>query len=182
MKKINCFIIGLGNIAVGYDRFLKNKNKFYTHAKSIVSLKFFNLIGGCDISKKKRDIFSKLYNKPTFSSIDKSLSKLKPSFVVLSSPTDTHLECIKTISKYKSVKFLLCEKPLSYNLGDAKKIVEICKKKNIKLFVNYFRISDPSTQILKNILYKKKIYLVPCIILEDILIIVLIFLIFLKLY
>ncbi len=156
MKKINCLIVGLGNISVGYDRFLKNSDKFYTHSKSIISIKFFNLLGGCDISKKKREIFSKLYNKPTFSSINVSLSKLKPSLVILSTPTNTHLKCIKILSKYKFIKYLVCEKPLSNNIIEAKKIIEICKKKNIKLFVNYFRISDPSTQTLKSILYRKK--------------------------
>ena len=57
MKKISCFIIGLGNISVGYDKFKKKNNKFYTHSKSINNLKNFNLVGGCDISKKKEMFF-----------------------------------------------------------------------------------------------------------------------------
>ena len=56
-----------------------------------------------------------------------------------------------------------------------KKIVEICKKNKIKLFVNYFRISDPSTQVLKKKFVKKKIFLAIYIIQEDTLIIVHIF-------
>ena len=57
MLKIKCFIVGLGNIAIGYDQSIKNKNIFYTHAKSISHGKIFDLIGGSDISKKKRDVF-----------------------------------------------------------------------------------------------------------------------------
>ncbi len=156
MKKVKCFIIGLGNISVGYDKHIKRKNIFYTHAKSIEYNKSLELIGGTDKSKKKRDLFFKLYKKPTFKDISKPLSTLNPSLVVLATPTDTHLQCIKEIVKHKSVKFLLCEKPLSSSLFEAKKIVNICKKNNIKLFVNYFRISDPSTQMLKKIFFNKK--------------------------
>ncbi len=155
MENIKCFIIGLGNISLGYDGFIKNNNKIFTHSKSINSLNSFNLLGGCDISKKKRDLFFKIYKKPVFDNIDISLSKLKPYLVILSTPTDTHLNCVKILSKYKFIKILVCEKPLSNNLEEAKKIIEICKEKKIKLFVNYFRISDPSTQMLKKIFVKK---------------------------
>tara|TARA_B100000795_G_scaffold246893_1_gene212847 strand:- start:240 stop:1169 length:930 start_codon:yes stop_codon:yes gene_type:complete len=155
MQKIKSFIIGLGNIGIGYDKTIKNKY-FYTHAKSITYSKIFDLVGGSDISKKKRDIFLKKYKKPVFHSIDLPLLKTKPSLVVLSTPTNTHFQCIKKIVKHKCVKFLICEKPLSTNINEAEKIVKICKKNNIKLFVNYFRISEPSTQKLKKIFINNK--------------------------
>ena len=156
MLKIKCFIVGLGNIAIGYDQSIKNKNIFYTHAKSISHGKIFDLIGGSDISKKKRDIFFKKYKKPAFKDIHQPLSMMKPSLVVLSTPTNTHFKCIKEIIKYRCVKFLICEKPLSTDTNEAKKIVKICKKNKIKLFVNYFRISEPSTQKLKKLFIKNK--------------------------
>lgn len=156
MERIKCFIIGLGSISVGYDRLNKTNDKFYTHSKSINFLKPLDLLGGCDISKKKRDIFSNIYKKPAFKNIENPIALLKPSLVVLSTPTNSHLECVKILSKYQFIKTLICEKPLSNNKNEAKKIVEICKKNKIKLFVNYFRISDPSTQVLKKKFVKKK--------------------------
>ena len=108
--------------------------------------------------KKKRDIFSNIYKKPAFKNIENPIALLKPSLVVLSTPTNSHLECVKILSKYRFIKTLICEKPLSNNKNEAKKIVEICKKNKIKLFVNYFRISDPSTQVLKKNLLKKNIF------------------------
>ena len=182
MERIKCFIIGLGSISVGYDRLNKTNDKFYTHSKSINFLKPLDLLGGCDISKKKRDIFSNIYKKPAFKNIENPIALLKPSLVVLSTPTNSHLECVKILSKYRFIKTLICEKPLSNNKNEAKKIVEICKKNKIKLFVNYFRISDPSTQVLKKKFVKKKIFLAIYIIQEDTLIIVHIFLIYLKIF
>ena len=110
------------------------------------------------IFQKKRDIFSNIYKKPAFKNIENPIALLKPSLVVLSTPTNSHLECVKILSKYRFIKTLICEKPLSNNKNEAKKIVEICKKNKIKLFVNYFRISDPSTQVLKKNLLKKNIF------------------------
>ena len=156
MKKTKCYIIGLGNISVGYDKHMSKKNTFFTHAKSIEANTSFELIGGTDISKKKRDIFVNLYKKPVFKEINEPLSTLKPTMIVLATPTETHIKCVKEIVKHKSVKFLICEKPLSFDLLESKQIIDICKENKIKLFVNYFRISDPSTQKLKKIFLNKK--------------------------
>ena len=62
MERIKCFIIGLGSISVGYDRLNKTNDKFYTHSKSINFLKPLDLLGGCDISKKK-EIFFRIFIK-----------------------------------------------------------------------------------------------------------------------
>ena len=65
MKKIKCFIIGLGNISVGYDKDIKKKDVFYTNAKSIEANKSLELIGGTDSSKKKRERFLNLSHLST---------------------------------------------------------------------------------------------------------------------
>ncbi|MEO1943381.1 MAG: hypothetical protein ABGY11_03700, partial [Candidatus Thioglobus sp.] len=38
---------------------------------------------------------------------------------------------------------ILCEKPLSYVLDDARKMVQKCRDKGVLLYVNYMRRSDP---------------------------------------
>lgn len=155
MNKVGTLIIGLGNIAVNYDRFIKKKNFYHTHSKSILKSRDFELLGGSDILKKKRDKFSEIYKKPSFKSIDYPLKHLRPKLVVLSTPTNNHYQSIKKIINYNCVKYIFCEKPLSNNLKEAKKIVYLCKKKRIKLFVNYFRISEPSSIKLKKIFKNK---------------------------
>ena len=60
MKKINCLIIGLGQIGFGSN---KNILKNLSHAHSINSIKDFKLIGGIDKNKKTREEFKKYFTK-----------------------------------------------------------------------------------------------------------------------
>lgn len=141
MKKIESLIIGLGQIGQCYDKY--RVNKYYTHAKSLFESNFFKLVGASDISKKKRNFFFKNFNQKAYKDYKIAIKELKPKLVVLAIPTQQHYEGVKEIVKNNSVKYLICEKPLSYDLNEAKKILNLCKKKNVKLFVNYFRLSDP---------------------------------------
>jgi hypothetical protein len=156
MKKIKTMIVGLGKIGLEYDYYSQQKNIFYTHAKSINALSEFQLIAGVDKCKKKRKLFSTLYKKKTYKNFDYAMINRKPHLLVLSTPTETHINFIKKLKKYKFLKYLVCEKPLAYNLRDAKNIINICKNNKIKIFVNYFRLSEPSTLKLKIIFKKKK--------------------------
>ena len=47
------------------------------------------------------------------------------------------------------LKLILCEKPLSYNLNEAKEMVQICEKRGVSLYVNYMRRADPNVIEIK---------------------------------
>jgi predicted dehydrogenase len=138
----SCLIIGLGQVGMGYD-YKKNNNKLIlTHANAINKHPEFNLIGGVDLSSEKRENFEKLYNKLTFSDLDLALEKLKPTLVVIATPTETHSSVLAKVIKLSKPKIILCEKPLSYDFNSAKNIVKMCNQADIKLFVNYMRSVD----------------------------------------
>lgn len=155
-KKFNCIIIGLGNIGMMYDYHLKNKYNL-SHTTSILNSKHFSLIGGIDTDKKKRILFEKKYKLKTFNNIDE-VNKKKIDLMIVCSPHETHLEIVqKIINKFK-VKAILCEKPFTKNLKDAKKIKSILSNKKLKMFINYSRISDIATHFIKKkVINKKKI-------------------------
>ena len=75
----------------------------------------------------------------------------KYSLVIVAVPTDSHLKVIDNILKNLNQKLSYVKKPLSYNSSDAKAIVNLCKKYNVELFVNYIRRSDPSVKKIKQI-------------------------------
>ena len=68
--------------------------------------------------------------------------------------------------KYSNPKIIIIEKPVADNLKDAKKIVKICNKEKIKVFINLYRYSQQSTYELKKkiIQNNKKNELIRCII------------------
>lgn len=75
-------------------------------------------------------------------------SKLKPDIVVIATPDNTHYHILKEVAKYKP-KLVICEKPICTNLEQAKEIVELYRRKNIPLMVNYTRRFLPYYQELK---------------------------------
>ena len=75
---------------------------------------------------------------------------LNPDIVSICTPTNTHYKIINNLAQL-NVKNILCEKPLSYNIIESKKIINIAKKKKINILVNYFRSWDTTiTKLIKN--------------------------------
>ena len=144
-------VIGLGAIGMEYDYYLDN-NFIYTHSKAIYYNDDFELVGGVDVDYEKRVSFSNKYNVKSFIDIEIAIKETLPDLIVLSLPTIYHLKVIKEITRICSPLVILCEKPLGYTLTESIEIKEIIDKKKIKLFVNYFRRSDPGIEKVKQII------------------------------
>jgi hypothetical protein len=154
-NKIKTLIIGFGQIGMLYD--INNKKKFINHSSVFHFHKKFHLLGGVDSNLKKRLIFKKKYKLPAFKNLKEAKNNTRPDLIVVSTPTDNHYKTLRTIISLFNPKVILCEKPFTRNLKEAKKILIFLKKKKIKIFINYVRNSYPATIQLKRILKKKKI-------------------------
>ena len=153
-NKIKTILIGFGRIAYGYN--IYNKKNILTHYKALKNNKRFSLIGVIENDNMRREKYSKKLKLKTFKKLSEIKGKLFPKFAIISSNTNSHLNLIKDILQYHpSIKIILCEKPMGSNFLKAKKIVDDCKKKKVKLFVNYMRISDPGVNKVKRIIKKK---------------------------
>ena len=155
--KYSVLIIGLGNIGMRYDYDNFSKEIILTHAKSFYINENFNLIGGVDLKEKNIKEFKKKYISSGFSEIKEAMINLCPDIVIISSPTNKHFENIKEVFKYHSPKVIICEKPLSYEINESKKILELCKSKNSKLFINYFRRVLPGNLKILSLINSKEI-------------------------
>lgn len=138
------FLVGLGSIAVRYD--LEEENSLgRTHARAVDNHEDFILVGGYDPYDGNRLEFSSHYGKRAYSNLKIALRETNPEIVVVASPTEKHLENIRQILMWSKPVVILCEKPISLFLDDAKEIIQLCQARNVSLFVNYFRNSEPST-------------------------------------
>ena len=136
-KKIKTLLVGLGKIGFEYDL---NKNKtILTHTKSIIKNKALELVSVVDRDLKKLKRFNKIYNIKTTNNLSKTLVEEKPHLVVISVNTNKLFTTFKKIQKYKSVKYIILEKPGASNYKQLSQIYSICKKNKIKLFLNYNR-------------------------------------------
>ena len=148
-----CLIVGLGKIGLEYDiDKIDEPEIVLTHAKAFYLHSNFDLVGAVDPSSVKRNLFKLKYKKPTYSILQKALSDLKPTIIIISSSTDKHFEILNEILANSHPKIIICEKPLAYDIDEAEKMVKLCNSYKVRLFVNYMRRSDPGIQIIKKMI------------------------------
>jgi hypothetical protein len=157
-KKIKTLIVGLGNIGLKYDLNLKDKNHYTTHAKSVFFTKSFKLLGGVDNNYNSRKIFEKEYRLPAYHEVNTAIEIQKPDMVIIATNELYHLKIIKQISQFDFVKYIVLEKPAGKNYQELKMIFKICKKKNKKLLINYFRLYNPYYKKIISNLKKEKLF------------------------
>ena len=154
---IKCAVIGLGRIGMLYDN-PKYPKQIWSHTKAISKSKDFKLHCGIDSNPENLNIFKNRYKKITAL---KSISDLTENdnidLCIISTPAKDHYNSIKKLLKKIKPKMIICEKPIEYNIQNSIKILNLCKKNNVKLVVNYIRRCDPSALKIKKIInYKQK--------------------------
>ncbi len=137
MKSI---LLGLGNVGLNYDYNLRNV--IYTHAKALFKNKKLDFLYAIDKSKQQRNKFKNRYNIKIKTDIDDINLDEKIKLAIISTTTDSHLEILKKLVKFKSIKLVLIEKPCGKNLRELKSIYKICKRNNIMIYINYSRLYD----------------------------------------
>ena len=136
-NKISAMIIGLGNIGLNYD--IGSNNNYLTHARSIIKSSNFKLKCGVDKNLKQIKKFTKIYKIPSYSNYETALKFHKPEFVAISTKDSSHYYILKKLCTYSFIKYILLEKPGGEDYHQMVKSFDLCEKKNVILFVNYFR-------------------------------------------
>lgn len=144
---INCVIVGCGQIAGGYDD--PQSNRVRTHAKAFKIFPKTKLIGVCDNSLSKAVSFADQWDVP-FSTSDANelLVECKPDLLSICTPTSSHREIFE-LACYHRIPRIWLEKPAAESRDEVIKMMELAKKNNIDVWVNYFRRYDMGFQKVK---------------------------------
>ena len=154
MKSIKVLIVGAGRIA-GLNELDKFRIKPCTHYGAFKRNKKFIVKAVVDKNINRARKFGNLFNLKFYSSLNTALREIRPELISIAVPYSLNFSIISKCanSKYKP-KIIFCEKPISNNILDAKKIIKICNNNNINLFINNRKLEEPY-KILKNLVIKK---------------------------
>lgn len=156
MTKLRCGIIGCGRIGCGFDNKSNNK-RVLTHAGSYFLNPKTNLVALCDIDKSKLKKYGKKYHiKGLYVNPAEMFQKEKLDCVSISTLLDEHKNLVEEAVNY-GIKGIFLEKPISYDLNSAKKIIKTCKENKIKLIINHQRRFDPFYHDIKSFLTRNKL-------------------------
>src|SRR5438552_2911858 len=75
-------IVGLGQIAVGYDLRSDPEMRVRSHARALSGHPGFELMGGVDTDCEKRQIFTELYARPAYEDLSTALVRCQPEVVI----------------------------------------------------------------------------------------------------
>ncbi len=136
-------IVGLGRIGMGYDLDLDSRTFVQTHPRAFELHPRFELVGGVDPAPQRCELFKKRYGGFSGSDLGSALKHTRPDIVVIASPTQQHKAVLQTVLERSEPRVVLCEKPLSYDIDEARWMVSACKANDCSLYVNYGRRSEP---------------------------------------
>ncbi len=134
-------IIGCGKIAGGYDIKVPDKWSF-THAGAYHLCKETRLTAIADISEKALNEFSQKWEIDNcYTDYKDLLDKESIDILSICLSTEKHYEVFKYACE-KGIPAIFCEKPLSYDLKEARDMVEMSNDRVVA--VNYFRRWNPA--------------------------------------
>ncbi|MFW5777384.1 MAG: Gfo/Idh/MocA family oxidoreductase [Spirochaetota bacterium] len=121
------------------------------HARAVASLDGVDLVGLCDIDSEvaktvagecveiaKEAGKTDVAEAAQFTDFNAMLRKLEPEIVGIATPNRFHAEM--TIAAVEAgAKAVYCEKPIAVDLGEARRMVEVCRKAGVPLVVNHQR-------------------------------------------
>ncbi|WP_100182730.1 Gfo/Idh/MocA family protein [Candidatus Nitrosotenuis aquarius] len=153
--KYRCAVIGLGRIGCGFDD-SPNATLISTHAGAYFRNEKTNLVAFCDVDEDKLKKYGPKYG------VTKLYTDYKEMFrnesldcVSICTHANSHLDIVKAACRF-NIRGIYLEKPISESLKNAKTIIDICKKNNVKLQVNHQRRFDPFYIKLKKLVIEKQ--------------------------
>lgn len=147
MNKV--LIVGLGQIGMGYDLELEPDTVVLTHARAFSTYPGFRLVGGVDPLRHRCELFEKHYGCYSSTDLTTALGQTAPDVVVIASPTQQHGAVLRAVLEQSRPRLILCEKPLSFDLDEARSMTVDCKAHDCLLYVNYVRRSEPGALEVK---------------------------------
>jgi len=144
-KKLKAAVIGCGNIGASvknYGRAVRpgsHASAYQANAKTKLAA----------LVENDKDKWPGLKNDfprvKIYEDADLMFKEIKPDIVSIATPTGSHYKFVLMAAKYKCPA-ILCEKPISYSVQEAKKMILACQKSNSQLFINHTRHFDPLLQ------------------------------------
>ncbi len=156
-KKYRTAIIGLGQIGFTIESD-KSRNRIWAHSEAYSKHECTFLIAGADISEEACSSFQKAYPQAeVYQSYQDMLINEEIDILSICLHEDLCIDVLDNVlSNHESIKAIFCEKPISKNSQDIKKIIEKSEEKGVSICVNYFRRWEEPYNICKDLVLSKK--------------------------
>lgn len=137
---MNNRVIKLGLLGVG--------KMGQNHLRNLMMLKQAEIVFIYDFDKELCNRLSVQYNIQTSENLEEDLQAVEG--VVIVTPTFSHYDYIKQVSKY--VKNIFVEKPLTDTIESSQQIVKLAQEKNLTIQVGFIERYNPAVAALQKVI------------------------------
>jgi predicted dehydrogenase len=141
-------VIGAGKIAAGFDS--PGDPNVLTHLHAIVADPRFDCRGLYDTDSATAEAQARRWSVP-YAQTFESLFEAPLDVAVIATPDKTHGDCLQRVLAHRP-RIVLCEKPLTATVAEARAIGEAYRKAGVTLAVNFQRRYEETVVALKQAL------------------------------
>lgn len=143
-------LVGLGKAAWNYSDGLQveDNERFQRHTDSILSLQSLQLIGGVDVQESVANAWGNRYSKSSYTELPE-LDFQEKDIVVISTDIKNLSKCLVEVALKFPKSTVLVEKPVAISESDLLLLNSIGEDRRRLIFVNFPRIFQPETNLLK---------------------------------
>lgn len=105
------------------------------YAGNLSKMQDVELVAVFDTRQEKAQSFGLRYQSPAYTSFNEMIANENPDVVCVTMPTFLHKEYVIKAAEFG--KHVICEKPISTTLSEAREMIRTCEQKQVKLFVGH---------------------------------------------
>jgi UDP-N-acetylglucosamine 3-dehydrogenase len=139
MKRLNCAVIGVGNIGKH-------------HVRNYSKIKGARLVAVSDVNSEAGRKVAKTYKCNFYGDYKEMLETKAVDIVSIATPAGSH--CRIALDCLAAGKNILIEKPVTLTVGEAEKLLKESKKSRVKVMVGHLERFNPAVKKLKAMIVK----------------------------
>lgn len=120
------------------------------HAASIEKIEGAKLVAVMDKIEINMEFYNEEYGATAYTDVEEMFAKEEIDIVSICTPTGLHAPL--AIQAANAGKHIILEKPISLKLDEADKIIEVCRKNNVKLSIVHPNRYRPVVQALRKMM------------------------------
>lgn len=141
-RKIRVAVVGCGRISNNHFEAIKK------HSERM------ELVGVCDINELALEVAVARTEVPGFQNLSSLLENIAVDLIVLATPSGLHAE--QAMQAAQCGCHVMTEKPMATRWHDGQRMVKACDEANVRLFVVKQNRLNPTLQLLKRAIEKKR--------------------------
>lgn len=119
------------------------------HILTYKSLKKVEKLVICDMNKDRLENAKKEFGVEGYLSIKEMINNEKLDAVAICTPDPYHYEPLKDCIEH-GIKHILCEKPITTSLSEAREIEKLAEENDVKIYVDFHKRWDPAYNAIRN--------------------------------